>query len=1035
MPAEQMANPPGLQISPREAIRAAVDRELEETHETKCTPPPIPDHDLLHGIGRGAYGEVWLARNALGRLRAVKVVYRARFEDDRPYEREFNGILKYEPISRSHEGLIQVLHVGRNDQARCFYYVMELADNLHGEEASANPTIGTYSPRTLRAELWRRQRLPPKEAAELVLRLAGALLHLHTRGLVHRDIKPSNVIYIGGSPKLADIGLVTDVGSSRSFVGTEGFIPPEGPGTPQADIYSLGKVLYELATGLDRMEFPQLPPGVAQLPDGEALLELNEVMTRACAPDPQQRYASATELLAELNLFLAGRSLRHARNIERHLARLKPIALGACLFFALATTALWFSKREEWHAREQARVADESARNEAALRHRAEGAEHEARQQLYTALLEQARATVRSGELGQRVHALDAIRRAASISRNVELRREVFAAIALPDLRFEREFSAAPDATFVEFDPQFQRFALGHGRADVEIRSASDQRLLRSLPASSNLRAYYARWSVDGRFLLVARDLTPAGDRKDIEVWELTAELAARQILLVREAGFGSAFHPSLAQMAVGLPTAAVAIWDLEDGTELARWNLPARAGYLEYSRDGKKCAVSYDHDGGGFVSIHATKSPEAGEAILVSKRLPHGVTMLDWHPNGRWIALSGDNGSVNLVDAQTGEFRTLGHHKSNAVLVRFSPDGEYLVSGGWDREFIFWDLQATRRAFTASLDSFNLQFHRDAAECAVVTRSQSVQLYRFERPVSHREFGEDLGGRVGRAAFSGDGRWLAASGRKGLGLWDLTQRAPGAVASEASEARPYFTPEGSKLFGSSLVNDCFAWRIVSASNGAAPRLQPIELRKPTGLTSLCLVSNSLVWTGTRGSQVVPLDQVDAEEENWGRTYEGVTGASPDGRWLGVFRPFTASVYVYQLPGLQRVAKLTHEANITTFRFSPTGDEVAIASRQSVEFWSTSTWRRTRTLTNFGAILYATDARSLWLTKDDRAAGLFSAHTLEPLLWLPTGMLPLALSPDGRHLAVSIDTRRLQLWDLAAVRKQLAELVLDWTDP
>src|SRR4030095_15018534 len=153
-------------------------------------------------------------------------------------------------------------------------------------EAGAHSQLSTqiplnYSPRTLRSDLARRPRLPPSEAAQLVLRLANALAHLHAHGLVHRDIKPSNVIFVGGQPKVADIGLVTDVGSSHSFVGTEGFIPPEGPGTPQADLYGVGKVVYELATGRDRLDFPQLPMGVTRLAEGEALLELNEVMTRA----------------------------------------------------------------------------------------------------------------------------------------------------------------------------------------------------------------------------------------------------------------------------------------------------------------------------------------------------------------------------------------------------------------------------------------------------------------------------------------------------------------------------------------------------------------------------------------------------------------------------------------------------------------------------------------------------------------------------------------------------------------------------------
>src|SRR5205807_8994439 len=64
--------------------------------------------------------------------------------------------------------------------------------------------------------------------------------------------KPSNIIFSHGQPKLADIGLIANQDATCSFVGTEGYLPPEGPGSPQADLYSLGKVLYEASTGHDR---------------------------------------------------------------------------------------------------------------------------------------------------------------------------------------------------------------------------------------------------------------------------------------------------------------------------------------------------------------------------------------------------------------------------------------------------------------------------------------------------------------------------------------------------------------------------------------------------------------------------------------------------------------------------------------------------------------------------------------------------------------------------------------------------------------
>ena len=94
--------------------------------------PIIPDHEVLRRFGGGAYGEVWLARGVTGALRAVKVLWREDFEDERSFEREFEGILKYEPISRDHPGLVNVLHVGRSPEGNKFYYyVMELGRRHH----------------------------------------------------------------------------------------------------------------------------------------------------------------------------------------------------------------------------------------------------------------------------------------------------------------------------------------------------------------------------------------------------------------------------------------------------------------------------------------------------------------------------------------------------------------------------------------------------------------------------------------------------------------------------------------------------------------------------------------------------------------------------------------------------------------------------------------------------------------------------------------------------------------------------------------
>ena len=116
----------------------------------------------------------------------------------------------------------------------------EADDVLTGEEIISE----NYVPKTLKEMRARQTRLTPADCVSIGVALTRALSHLHHNGLVHRDIKPSNVIFVHGVPKLADIGLVSSFDATMSFVGTAGYFPPEGPGKPTGDIYSLGIVLF-----------------------------------------------------------------------------------------------------------------------------------------------------------------------------------------------------------------------------------------------------------------------------------------------------------------------------------------------------------------------------------------------------------------------------------------------------------------------------------------------------------------------------------------------------------------------------------------------------------------------------------------------------------------------------------------------------------------------------------------------------------------------------------------------------------------------
>ena len=316
--------------------------------------PQIPDHKLLRCIGRGAYGEVWLASSVMGACRAVKIVWRRSFDTERPFEREFAGIQKFEPVSRSHDGLVDILHVGRNDEVGYFFYVMELADDV---QTGAQIDPDRYEARTLQREIQARGRLPVQECFRISLCLTNALGYLHEQGLVHRDIKPSNIIFVKGAPKLADIGLVCGTEGTQTSVGTEGYIPPEGSGTPQADLYSLGKVFYEMGTGKRREQFPDLPTDLRENADGAALLEFNEVLLKACASDVRRRYQSAHELETDLALLEMGRSVRAKRSSQKRWASIK-VAACVTAIVALALVGIWMVQRESSNA--GAKVSPES---------------------------------------------------------------------------------------------------------------------------------------------------------------------------------------------------------------------------------------------------------------------------------------------------------------------------------------------------------------------------------------------------------------------------------------------------------------------------------------------------------------------------------------------------------------------------------------------------------------------------------------------------------------------------------------------------
>ncbi len=251
------------------------------------------DTSLLREIGAGAYGTVHLARED-GKLVAVKSCRRpADPAGAESFERERRGVrerLRLPP----HDGLVRVLRLVEDPAGSWFRYSMELADSEDGSSG-----VEDYRPKTLASVLDAEIALPLRDCIDLGLRLAGALQFLQSHHLVHRDVKPSNVLWVRGRPVLADVGLLRDVREAASLVGTPGYAPPEPPGTPEGDVYGLGRTLWRAATGRAPDEAALVPCAEADV-DAPFYWRFLAVLQRACAADPARRYRSAKALRRDL---------------------------------------------------------------------------------------------------------------------------------------------------------------------------------------------------------------------------------------------------------------------------------------------------------------------------------------------------------------------------------------------------------------------------------------------------------------------------------------------------------------------------------------------------------------------------------------------------------------------------------------------------------------------------------------------------------------------------------------------------------------
>jgi serine/threonine-protein kinase len=274
--------------------------------------PELDEHVVIDGryrivrhVGSGGMADVYCAEDThLGRQVAVKLLYR-RFAQDKEFVERFRREAS-SAAALQHPNVVSVYDRGEFDGT--YYIAMEFCE---GE--------------SLKDVITREAPLDPAQAIAITRQILVAARFAHRRGVIHRDLKPQNVI-IGADPadgevnvKVADFGIaraddseITEVGA---IMGTAQYLSPEQaqgrPVSAASDLYSVGVILFEMLTRRAPFEgdsavaialkhVSQPPPSVRQFRP-EIPTELEAVVMKSLAKDPDQRYTEADSFLRDLD--------------------------------------------------------------------------------------------------------------------------------------------------------------------------------------------------------------------------------------------------------------------------------------------------------------------------------------------------------------------------------------------------------------------------------------------------------------------------------------------------------------------------------------------------------------------------------------------------------------------------------------------------------------------------------------------------------------------------------------------------------------